>query len=123
MITAFNPLGHLYLKWRNFCLNRELEHDLDKRGLEFLPVLVSDHQFDYLEHSFCVCMDLEEAVIIADHYQQFAVFIVDDNELSLCPCQLFIDQGIIEVERVGLFNHLVRSPKGANQGIESMVWY
>ncbi|MGP8307016.1 DUF3293 domain-containing protein [Vibrio sp. YIC-376] len=84
VITAWNPYSNLRSKKDNCITNQELVKRLQHTN--YVPVTVGDRGFEWYEESFAVDITIEEAISLANEYQQNAIYYVTDGELYLIAC-------------------------------------
>ncbi|NRA60226.1 MAG: DUF3293 domain-containing protein [Psychrobium sp.] len=86
VITGCNPLGKLLTASKNYCLNRELAHDLRQLNLSFSPLIAGNKTFSHVENSFKVSCDKAQAVALGRKWRQNAIYWIKDDLLYLLPC-------------------------------------
>ena len=84
VITAWNPYSNLRSKKDNCITNQELVKRLQHTN--YVPVTVGDRAFEWYEESFAVDITIEEAISLANEYQQKAIYYVRRGTLYLIAC-------------------------------------
>ncbi len=84
VITAWNPHSHLRSKEDNCITNQELEKYLQHTNYQ--PVTVGDRDFKWYEESFAVEISIDDAISLANEFQQNAIYYVTRGELYLIAC-------------------------------------
>lgn len=84
VITAWNPWSKLRSKQDNCINNQELEKHLQHAN--YVSVAVGDSGFKWYEESFAVEISIDEAISLANEFQQHAIYYVTRGELYLIAC-------------------------------------
>lgn len=84
VITAWNPHSDLRSKEENRITNQELEERL--RHASYVPVIVGDIDFEWCEESFAAEISVDDAISLANEFQQNAIYYVTRGELYLIAC-------------------------------------
>ncbi len=84
VITAWNPYSNLRSKQDNCITNQELEKHLQYAN--YVPVVVGDSTFNWYEESFAVEISIDDAISLANEFQQNAIYYVSGRELYLIAC-------------------------------------
>ncbi len=84
VITAWNPYSNLRSKEDNCITNQELQKRL--RHVNHALVTVGDREFTWYEESFAVELSIDDAVSLANEFQQNAIYYVTCGELYLIAC-------------------------------------
>ncbi|MCX6342678.1 MAG: DUF3293 domain-containing protein [Fimbriimonadales bacterium] len=88
IITAWNPLGRECYFEQNEALQSNLIIDLQKRGLTFIPVLGQEPGGGWKEESLLIpnrveLKTFEQVYLLADNYEQNAIFEITDTTKRL----------------------------------------
>ena len=86
VITACNPLGEVLTESQNYCLNRELAHDLRQLNFLFSTLIAGNKRFSHVEISFKVLCGKAQAVALGIKWHQNAIYWIKDDLLYLLPC-------------------------------------
>ena len=97
IVTACNPMDEKLSEEVNHLRNERLKNNLKSRNFLALPVLGKSLDGLHEEKSFCVNCTKEEAVSLAESYDQRAIFWIDEDNLEIIDCKL------AEVEFLGSF--------------------
>jgi hypothetical protein len=90
--------------------NRQLSRHILKQNYELIEV--GDINRGWIEESFAVELELEQARQLARHYRQNAIYYVTDNRLYLVSC--FGDG--VEKQYIDLFTErVIRQQKGPQE--------
>ncbi len=81
MITAWNPHSNLRSKRDNCITNQELEKHL--QHVNYVSVIVGDSGFKWYEESFAAEIPIDEAISLANEFQQHAIYYVTYGKLYL----------------------------------------
>ncbi len=84
VITAWNPRSNLRSKRDNCITNQELEKRL--QHVNYASVIVGDSGFKWYEESFAVEIPIDEAISLANDFQQLAIYYVASGNLYLIAC-------------------------------------
>ncbi len=84
VITAWNPYSNLRSKEDNCITNQELEKYL--QHVNYVPVTVGDRGFNWYEESFAVEFSIDDAISLANEFQQNAIYYVTRGALYLIAC-------------------------------------
>ena len=86
IITAFNPMDKIQSKDTNIQNNILLYDEIRKLTNSIIPVTGCSPNFDHKEDSFLSNISITESVNLGKKFNQRAVFIVNQNELSIKDC-------------------------------------
>ncbi len=84
VITAWNPYSNLRSKEENCITNQDLEKQL--QHVNYVPVTVGDSCFKWYEESFAAEISIDDAISLANEFQQNAIYYVTRGELYLIAC-------------------------------------
>ncbi|BDR14544.1 DUF3293 domain-containing protein [Vibrio sp. STUT-A11] len=84
VITAWNPYSNLLSKEDNCIINQKLERRL--KHVNYVPVTVGDSTFEWYEESFAAQISIEDAIALANEFQQNAIYYVSHGDLYLIAC-------------------------------------
>jgi Protein of unknown function (DUF3293) len=87
VITAWNPRSLKLEYLENTLLNDQLRRDLESRNIQFFDCTGSAVDRSWYEDGFAVLsLRLEDAVGLAQKYEQNAIFLVRDGVVRLIDC-------------------------------------
>ncbi len=84
MITAWNPASQRLPNEVNWSNNQRLAKEFNHN--EYTEVFVGDEHFCWVEESFAVGLDQEQALEVARKYGQNAIYYVRGDQLFLLSC-------------------------------------
>ncbi len=84
VITAWNPYSNLRSKEDNCIINQMLEKRL--KHVNYVPVTVGDRTFEWYEESFAAQISIDDAISLANEFQQNAIYYVADGDIYLIAC-------------------------------------
>ncbi|MDV6252496.1 DUF3293 domain-containing protein [Vibrio sp. EA2] len=84
VITAWNPYSNLLSKEDNCIINQTLEKRL--KHINYVPVVVGDRTFEWYEESFAAEISIENAISLANEFQQNAIYYVSHGDIYLIAC-------------------------------------
>jgi acetyl esterase/lipase len=87
LVTAWNPGGEQRSAAANEAANAELEAELERRGLRWLPATGRDESSSWAEPGFCVVgLDRVEAAELGRRYGQLAIYEINGEETAAVFC-------------------------------------
>ncbi|AEX20941.1 MULTISPECIES: DUF3293 domain-containing protein [Vibrio] len=84
VITAWNPYSNLRSKEDNCIINQKLEKRL--KHVNYVPVTVGDRTFEWYEESFAAEISIDDAITLANEFQQNAIYFVSHDDIYLIAC-------------------------------------
>ncbi|MCT8859748.1 DUF3293 domain-containing protein [Shewanella xiamenensis] len=104
VITAHNPASTLLTPSQNRLLDRQLLREIELLGSPYRALIGASPDLSHMEKSWAVFIDRSMALRLGKKFNQYAIYMVEQGEVSLVPCTL---AGQTEV-CLGRFNDYVR---------------
>lgn len=103
IITGYNPNGELLNLQENKKLNKLLQQQINQ--YEFIEIVGASPDLTHQEPSFAINLELREAIGIAKHFQQNAIFWVTADEVFIVSAGLYF-----RTRAIGRFRAKCRFP-------------
>lgn len=91
VITAHNPASTLLSPSQNRLLDRQLLREIELLGCPYRALVGAAADLSHMEKSWAVFIDRTIALQLGKKFNQCAIYMVEQGQLSLVPCSL-VDQ-------------------------------
>lgn len=85
ILTAFNPRSQSLSEKENQSRNAQLESAMTQQGIRYWPMNGGAPDGSWYEPGFAVALDKHEAMLLAQQWQQNAIYWVENDSLWLLP--------------------------------------
>ena len=88
VITAHNPASTLLTPSQNRLLDRQLLREIELLGIPYRALIGASPDLSHMEKSWAVFIDRSMALQLGKKFNQYAIYMVEQGEVSLVPCTL-----------------------------------
>ncbi|MGL4939742.1 DUF3293 domain-containing protein [Shewanella sp.] len=88
IITAHNPASGMLAPSQNRLRDRQLLHDIELLARPYRALVGAAADLSYMEKSWAVCVDKACALQLGKKFNQYAIYMVEQGEVTLVPCTL-----------------------------------
>ncbi|GIU13350.1 DUF3293 domain-containing protein [Shewanella morhuae] len=88
IITAHNPAAMLLSPSQNRLLDRQLLREIELLGSPYRALVGAAPDLSHMEKSWAVFIDRTMALQLGKKFNQYAIYVVEQGDVSLVPCLL-----------------------------------
>lgn len=88
VITAHNPASKLLSPSQNRLLDRQLLREIELLGSPYRALVGTAPDLSHMEKSWAVFIDRTMALQLGKKFNQYAIYVVEQGDVSLVPCTL-----------------------------------